>query len=117
VPVYAETIDRFPGIVHLKDLVRHVRGGGEDLRPILRPLIRVPERKPILSLLAEMQRAFVQVAIVKDEHGITEGLVTPEDILEELVGEIRDEHDREELPNPSRRRPNSIPGPSARHSR
>jgi CBS domain containing-hemolysin-like protein len=96
-PVYEESIDRFVGVVHLKDLVRLVRGGGDDVREILRPVLRVPERKPILPLLAEMQRGFVHLAIVKDEHGITQGLVTAEDVLEELVGEIRDEHDREEL--------------------
>jgi len=97
VPVYQDTIDHFLGIVHLKDLVRHVRAGGESLHEILRPVLRVPERKPILGLLAEMQRSFVHLAIVKDEHGVTHGLVTTEDILEELVGEIRDEYDREEL--------------------
>ncbi len=97
VPIYQGSIDHFLGIVHLKDLVRHVRAGGESLYEILRPVLRVPERKPILALLAEMQRGFVQLAIVKDEHGVTQGLVTSEDILEELVGEIRDEYDREEL--------------------
>jgi len=97
VPIYEDSIDRFAGIVHLKDLVRHVQAGAESVRPILRPLLRVPERKPILSLLGEMQRAFVHLAIVKDEHGITQGMVTTEDILEELVGEIRDEYDEEEL--------------------
>jgi CBS domain containing-hemolysin-like protein len=57
----------------------------------------VPERKPILPLLTEMQRAFVHMAIVKDEFGVTQGLLTHEDVLEEIVGEIRDEFDREEL--------------------
>ncbi len=97
IPVYKESIDQLVGVVHLKDLARLVRSGGEDLRGILRPVLRVPERKPILPLLAEMQRGFVHLAIVKDENGITQGLVTAEDVLEELVGEIRDEHDREEL--------------------
>lgn len=97
VPVYDESIDRFVGILHLKDLVRVVHTGEGDVRGILRTVLRVPERKQILSLLAEMQRNFTHLAIVKDEHGVTRGLVTAEDILEELVGEIRDEHDREEL--------------------
>jgi putative hemolysin len=97
VPVYEGSIDRVVGIVHLKDLVRHVRASGESVREILRPALPVPERKLILPLLAEMQQGFVQMAIVKDEHGITQGLLTSEDILEELVGEIRDEYDREEL--------------------
>ncbi|HEY5657305.1 MAG TPA: transporter associated domain-containing protein, partial [Myxococcota bacterium] len=96
-PLYEETIDRFEGIVHLKDLVSMVREGGDDLREILKPVLRVPEGKRILELLTEMQRAFVHLAVVKDEFGNTEGIVTQEDILEELVGEIRDEFDSEEL--------------------
>jgi CBS domain containing-hemolysin-like protein len=103
IPVYEGSIDRFAGIVHFKDLVRYVRSGGHELRQILRPVLQVPERKAILPLLAEMQRGFVHVAIVKDEHGITQGLLTSEDILEELVGEIRDEYDREELQSIRRR--------------
>jgi CBS domain containing-hemolysin-like protein len=67
------------------------------LQGILRPVLRVPERKPILRLLTDMQRAFSHLAIVKDEFSVTLGMVTQEDILEELVGEIRDEFDREEL--------------------
>jgi len=75
-----------------------VRGGGSNgLHGILKPVLRVPERKLVLRLLADMQRAFVHMAIVKDEFGVTQGLVTQEDILEEIVGEIRDEFDREEL--------------------
>jgi len=85
------------GMLHLKDLISHVRSGGHELHPILKPVLRVPERKPILRLLADMQRSFIHMAIVKDEFGLTEGLVTQEDILEELVGEIRDEFDAEEL--------------------
>ncbi len=97
VPIYESDIDKILGVVHLKDLIKLVRSGGSDLHSILKPVLRVPERKPILPLLADMQRAFVHVAIVKDEFGVTEGLVTQEDILEEIVGEIRDEFDREEL--------------------
>jgi putative hemolysin len=97
VPIYEADIDRLLGVVHLKDLISLVRSGKGNLRSVLKPLIRVPERKPILRLLAEMQRGFVHVAIVKDEFNVTLGLVTQEDILEEIVGEIRDEFDREEL--------------------
>jgi len=97
VPLFEDSIDRIAGVLHLKDLVRLLHAGESDVRSILRPVVRVPERKAILPLLAEMQRSFAHLAIVKDEHGITQGLVTAEDILEELVGEIRDEHDREEL--------------------
>jgi CBS domain containing-hemolysin-like protein len=60
-------------------------------------VLQVPERKRILELLTDMQNAFVHFAIVKDEFGVTLGIVTQEDILEELVGEIRDEFDRDEL--------------------
>jgi len=97
VPVYREDIDDVLGITHLKDLVKLVNGGGEDVHTVLKPVLRVPERKPILGLLAQMQGAFCHMALVKDEFGVTQGLVTQEDILEEIVGEIRDEFDSEEL--------------------
>ncbi len=95
--IYKEDIDHVLGVVHLKDLIQLVRREGEDMNSILKPVLRVPERKPILPLLGDMQRAFVHVAVVKDEFGVTLGLVTQEDILEEIVGEIRDEFDHEEL--------------------
>ncbi len=97
VPIYEESIDRILGVVHLKDLVKLVGENGGDLHSILKPVLRVPERKKILTLLQDMQRGFVHLAIVKDEFDVTLGIVTQEDVLEELVGEIRDEFDREEL--------------------
>jgi CBS domain containing-hemolysin-like protein len=97
VPIYEGSIDRVLGVAHLKDLVEMERDGKADLRRILRPVLQVPERKLILQLLTDMQNAFVHFAIVKDEFGVTLGIVTQEDILEELVGEIRDEFDRDEL--------------------
>jgi putative hemolysin len=97
VPVYEESIDHVVGVLHLKDLVKLVQDGGSDVRGILKNVLRVPERRPILPLLADMQHAFLHMAIVKDEFNITLGIVTQEDILEELVGEIRDEFDHEEL--------------------
>ena len=97
VPIYGDSIDDVRGVVHLKDLIVHVRSGVEDIASILKPIIRVPERKRILDLLAEMQRGFIHMAVVKDEFAVTQGLVTQEDILEEIVGEIRDEFDTEEL--------------------
>jgi len=97
VPIYQESIDNVMGIVHLKDLIEAVRAGKQSLQGILKPVLRVPERKLILPLLADMQRAFAHLAVVKDAFGVTLGLVTQEDILEEIVGEIRDEFDREEL--------------------
>jgi len=97
VPIFEGSIDRVLGVAHLKDLVEMERDGKADLRRILRPVLQVPERKQILQLLTDMQNAFVHFAIVKDEFGVTLGIVTQEDILEELVGEIRDEFDRDEL--------------------
>jgi putative hemolysin len=97
VPIYEDSIDHVLGIVHLKDLIKLASEDGKDLQAILKPIIRVPERKPILRLLTDMQRGFCHVAVVKDEFGVTKGLVTQEDILEEIVGEIRDEFDSEEL--------------------
>lgn len=97
VPIYEGSIDKIIGMVHLKDLVELVRGGGSDLRPILKPVLQLPERKPILRFLADTQRTFMHLGVVKDEFGVTLGMVTQEDILEELVGEIRDEFDRDEL--------------------
>ena len=97
VPIYEESIDNVLGVIHLKDLIKLHRADGKELFGILKPVLRVPERKPILRLLTEMQRAFCHVALVKDEFGVTKGLVTQEDILEEIVGEIRDEFDSEEL--------------------
>jgi putative hemolysin len=97
VAIYETSIDNVLGVTHLKDVIRLVRDNGGDVRGILKPILRVPERKPILRLLADMQRSFCHVALVKDEFGVTLGLVTQEDILEEIVGEIRDEFDFEEL--------------------
>lgn len=96
-PIYGDSIDDILGVVHLKDLIKLVRDEGTELQEILKPVLRVPERKPILRLLTEMQRGFIHLAVVKDEFGVTQGLVTQEDILEEIVGEIRDEFDLEEL--------------------
>jgi len=97
VPIYEDSIDHVLGVIHLKDLIKLSHADGKELFGILKPVLRVPERKPILRLLTEMQRAFCHVALVKDEFGVTQGLVTQEDILEEIVGEIRDEFDSEEL--------------------
>lgn len=97
VPLYSEDIDDVLGVAHLKDLIKLVKAGDEDIQAVLKPVLGVPERKPILGLLAQMQGAYCHMALVKDEFGVTQGLVTQEDILEEIVGEIRDEFDSEEL--------------------
>jgi putative hemolysin len=97
IPVYRETIDNITGIVYVNDILAgYANGNGEtDIRDILREAIHVPETKKLDELFAELQQQKVHIAIVLDEYGGTEGLVTIEDILEELVGEIEDEHDAE----------------------
>jgi putative hemolysin len=97
IPVYKENLDNILGFVFLKDLVL-LEGrpeSGQSITPFLRPAHFVPETKPVTDLLREFQQQRVQSAIVVDEYGGTAGLVTLEDLLEELVGEIRDEYDVE----------------------
>jgi putative hemolysin len=98
VPVYEETVDRIIGIVHAKDLLRPLVDGRHDipLKDVLRPPYYVPEGKKVDELLHEFRREQTQLAIVVDEYGGTSGLVTIEDILEEIVGDIADEYDVEE---------------------
>jgi magnesium and cobalt exporter, CNNM family len=98
-PVYRESLDNIAGFVFVKDLV--VLSASEDSRPItglLRPVVVVPETKRVPELLKQFQRQQTQIAIVVDEYGGTAGLVTIEDLLEEIVGEIRDEYDVESEP-------------------
>ncbi len=102
-PVYEDNIDNIVGIVHIKDLFKYTKDNPENLNKSVQSLSRdafhVPENKTISELLKEMQAKRVQMAIVSDEYGGTAGLITMEDILEEIVGEIRDEHDIDELPS------------------
>jgi CBS domain containing-hemolysin-like protein len=96
-PVYKGTIDNIVGLVHLKDLVRQQLAGEPfDLAALLRQVSYVPETLPVKSLLASFKRLHQHMAIVIDEHGGTLGLVTLEDLLEEVVGEVRDEFDEGE---------------------
>ncbi len=93
-PVYRESIEDIAGVVHGKDLLgRLVAGEVFDLSAIMLPPVFVPEGKKVNKLLKEMQRSRNQMALVVDEYGGLSGLVTTEDLIEELVGEIRDEHD------------------------
>jgi putative hemolysin len=93
-PVYRDTIEDIAGVVHGKDLLgRLVAGDSFDLGAIMLPPVFVPEGKKVNDLLKEMQRSRNQMAFVVDEYGGLNGLVTTEDLIEELVGEIRDEHD------------------------
>ena len=94
-PVYAESIDNIVGLVYIKDLLAAWREGDLELKvaDLLREAFFVPEAKKVDDLLAEMQVKRVHLAVVVDEYGGTAGLVTIEDIVEEIVGEIRDEYD------------------------
>jgi putative hemolysin len=99
-PVYRDQIDGVYGIIYVRDLLQCWVEGREDenIQPLIRSVYQVPETKPVAELLEEMQKAHVQLAIVIDEYGGVSGLVTVEDILEEIVGEIEDEDiAREEL--------------------
>ncbi|MGA7935750.1 MAG: hemolysin family protein [Kovacikia sp.] len=98
-PVCEEDLDTIMGILHVKDLIRPLAGLLENppsIRELLRPVYFIPENKPASELLTEMKKNRLHLVIVKDEFGGTAGLVTLEDVLEEIVGEIRDEYDAEE---------------------
>ena len=107
IPVFTDQVFNIVGVVTAMDLLR--RGGeAPDVRALMRPATYVPETKRIDDLLREMQKNRVQLAVVVDEYGGAVGIVTVEDIVEEVVGEIRDEHDRtpdtvERLPDGSYR--------------
>jgi CBS domain containing-hemolysin-like protein len=98
IPIYEDTVDKVIGIFYVKDALRFLREGRVDVavREVMRPAYFVPETKKVDELLREMQARRVHMAIVVDEYGGTAGLVTIEDILEEIVGEIQDEFDAEE---------------------
>ncbi len=97
-PVYRETLDTITGMIHIKDIFAVLAEGGahpESLEPFIRQPRFVPESMGVLELLDEMRRTRMHLAIVVDEYSGTEGLVTIEDLVEEIVGEIEDEHDDE----------------------
>jgi putative hemolysin len=95
-PVYRERLDQVIGILHAKDLLAYARSGNapSSLASLLRPVIFVPTTKPVSALLREFQQERAHMAVVVDEYGGVAGLVTLEDVLEEIVGEIEDEYDR-----------------------
>jgi magnesium and cobalt exporter, CNNM family len=101
IPVVGESIDDVLGVVYLKDIARRVQEGTAartEVSSFMREAVFVPESKPVDDLLSEMQAARTHIAIVIDEYGGTAGLITIEDILEEIVGEITDEYDVERPP-------------------
>ncbi|MEZ4738689.1 MAG: gliding motility-associated protein GldE [Flavobacteriales bacterium] len=97
VPVYEETPDRVIGVLHIKDLLPHLEKKDFDWHTLLREPYFVPEGKKLDDLLKEFQAERLHLAIVVDEYGGTSGIITLEDVIEEIVGEITDEYDDEDL--------------------
>ena len=99
-PVYRENLDKIVGLVHAKDLLQFLRNESfimeETIRKIARDVLFVPEKKMISEMLKEFQQKKMHLAVVVDEFGGTSGIITLEDIIEEIIGEIWDEHDPEE---------------------
>jgi CBS domain containing-hemolysin-like protein len=102
IPVFRGTVDNIIGILYLKDLIKYLGKDASDFRlaPLLRQPIVVPETKPVRELLNVFQHGEVHMAIVIDEYGSTAGLVTIEDVLEQIVGDIRDEHEPQQHGGP-----------------
>ncbi|GMU93211.1 MAG: membrane protein [Candidatus Hydrogenedentota bacterium] len=96
IPVYADSVDTIIGVIHAHDVLLDTQPDARDIRRFIRPVMHVPDTMKVDDLLQEMKRAKQHIAIVTDEYGGTDGLVTIEDILEEIFGDIQDEHDREE---------------------
>lgn len=96
-PVYHETIDNVIGILHEKDFMAHITSGGTEYLSLVKDALYVPKSIKISALLKKLQQCKTHMALVLDEGGGIEGIVTMEDILEELVGEIWDEHDEVEI--------------------
>jgi CBS domain containing-hemolysin-like protein len=105
-PVYRETLDDPTGLVHIKDALAQIERDGDgtfrwsdaSIPNIRRPILFVPPSMPVLDLLLKMQTTHIQLALVIDEYGGTDGLVSIEDLIEEIVGDIADEHDEDAAP-------------------
>ena len=99
-PVYTDSLDEIVGVVHSKDLLAALRTGKHDtVRSVMRPPLFVPGTREVEDVLTDMKRLKTHLAVVLDEYGGTAGIVTMEDLLEEIVGDIFDEHDRPEGPD------------------
>lgn len=98
IPVYRESLDNVTGFIHIKDLIQFLSSKKQfSLKNILREILYVPPSMKVLDLLVKMRAKRVHMALVVDEYGGTCGLVTMEDLMEEIVGEIEDEHDEKEI--------------------
>lgn len=100
IPIYRKDLDDVLGMVHIKDLIKinfKQTDKEFDLKNILKNVLFVPPSMPVLNILLKMQSTKLHMALVIDEHGGTDGLVTIEDLVEEIVGEIQDEHDQDDL--------------------
>jgi len=101
VPVYEKNLDNIIGMIHIKDLVKYQNQGNFEqgfLNKIKRDVLEIPPSMPVLDLLIKMQLTRLHMGIVIDEYGGTDGLVTIEDVIEEITGEIEDEHDEQNMP-------------------
>jgi len=100
IPIYRKDLDDVLGMVHIKDLIQlnsQEAKNNLNLKNIIKNVLFVPPSMPVLNILLKMQSTKLHMALVIDEHGGTDGLVTIEDLVEEIVGEIQDEHDQEEV--------------------
>ena len=101
VPVYEKNLDNIVGMLHIKDLVSYQNKNKLEanfLNNLKRDILEIPPSMPVLDLLLKMQMTRLHMGIVIDEYGCTDGLITIEDVIEEITGEIEDEHDEKSLP-------------------
>ena len=111
VPIYEKNLDNIIGMIHIKDFVKYQNEGNFEqgfLKKIKREVIEIPPSMPVLDLLMKMQLTRLHMGIVIDEYGGTDGLVTIEDVIEEITGEIEDEHDEQNMPMLIKTAPNSF---------
>jgi magnesium and cobalt transporter len=100
IPIFRKDLDDVLGMVHIKDLIKFINQESQSdfvLKNIIRDVLFIPPSMPILNILLKMQSTKLHMALVIDEHGGTDGLITIEDLVEEIVGEIQDEHDEEDV--------------------
>lgn len=97
-PVFRKDLDDILGMIHIKDIIKYsgTKSSSFKIQNILREVIFAPPTMPVLNLLLKMQSTKLHMALVIDEHGGTDGLITIEDVVEEIVGEIQDEHDKDD---------------------